>query len=1035
MKLHPHLFRFGASGIILFSLTTSRSTRAQIVPDTTLPTSSVVTPLDATDVITGGTTTGTNLFHSFEQFSVLTGNTAYFNNAADIQNIISRVTGGSVSNIDGQLKANGTANLFLINPNGIIFGANATLDIRGSLVATTASSLKFADGSQFSTVNSSSTPPLLTISVPTGLQFGNNPGAIIVQGSGQGIRLTTDLIDDPTVGPVGRLRVQPNQTLALVGADIALSGGTLKTAGGRIELGSVGANSFVSLNPVDRGYALGYDGVSSFRDIQLSGSAAVDASGLGGGDIQVRGRQVTLTEGSQLETSTLGAQPGGTLSVTASELVELIGSEASGQYVSGLFALVYPEATGAGGNLTVNTERLIVRDGAAVNADTYGFGAGGLLAVRASKLVELIGISADGQYVSGLSTSVREGATGAGGNLTVDTGRLIVRDGAALLAQTLDQGAGGTLTVRASELVELRGTALDGQSPSGLSTSVAPGAIGTGGNLTVETQRLIVQDGAVISSATFGQGAGGSLAVRASDSVELIGTSAAGQSPTGLFTSVQEGATGAGGNLTVETGRLFVQNGASVNADTYGSGAGGSLTVRALELVELIGLSADGQSPSSLSTSVGQGAMGTGGNLTVETGRLIAKDGAVVSAATFGQGRGGSLTVRASDSVELIGTSGDSDKGSGLFTAVQPGATGAGGNLTLATGRLILRDGAVVSAGTLGEGAAGTLLVNASDTVELIGTSADGQFPSRLSARSTESAAAGDLKISTGSLRVRDGAAVTVSSEGSGDAGNLEVQANSIFLDNNGQLIAKTASGNGGNIILDVRDLLLQRRNSQIATDARGGTGNGGNIDINSQFIVAVPNENSDITANAVRGRGGNVTITTSGIYGQEFRPTLTPRSDITASSEFGVNGSVQINTPDVDPSRGLTNLPQQLVDASGLVGAGCGVAARQKSNFVVTGRGGVPPNPNETLRLGRVLVDLGSNEIKTQQSATPIPQETVSINPNRSFTPASANPTNQLVEARGWVKDAKGEVILTAQPPTVTADGSRLTAATCGGR
>jgi large exoprotein involved in heme utilization and adhesion len=319
--------------------------------------------------------------------------------------------------------------------------------------------------------------------------------------------------------------------------------------------------------------------------------------------------------------------------------------------------------------------------------------------------------------------------------------------------------------------------------------------------------------------------------------------------------------------------------------------------------------------------------------------------------------------------------------------------------------------------------------------VELIGTSADGQFPSRLSALSTDTADAGNLKISTGVLEIRDGAQVTVSSEGSGDAGNLEVQANSIFLDN-GQLIARTASGNGGNITLNVPDLLLLRHNSQIATDARGGTGNGGNININGQFIVAVPNENSDITANAVRGRGGNINIITSGIYGQEFRPSRTSRSDITASSDFGVNGTVQINTPDVDPSRGLTNLPQQLVDVSGLVNSSCAVATSEESNFVVTGRGGVPPSPNETLRSARVLVDLGSNEISTQHSAIPSPEGAVSINPDLSLTGASfSNPSAPLVEATGWVRGLKGEVILTAQPPTVTSHNSWLTPANCNGR
>ncbi len=766
MKPPSNLF-WRASGLAIWYLlaATSYPIGAQIVPDSTIPNPSVVTPEGNTSVINGGTVSGGNLFHSFEQFSVLTGNTTYFNNAVDIHNIISRVTGGSVSNIDGQLKANGTANLFVLNPNGIMFGDQASLNIGGSFVATTASAIKFADGTEFSATPVQSSP-LLTVSVPVGLQFGSTPGRIIVQGQGQGIRKNTDLIDT-SVG----LRVQPDQTLALVGGDVVIEGGTLKTAGGRIELGSVAHNSFVSLTPIAQGIALGYESVSSFRDIQLSEAAAVDASGLGGGNIQVRGRQVTLTNGSQIEASTLGSQPGGTLNVIASDAVELIGRSA-------------------------NT-----------------------------------------------------------------------------------------------------------QSPSGLVTATYPGATGTGGNLTLSTGRLILRDGAQIGTSTFSSGAAGTLVVTASDLVELSGTSAPGQ------------------------------------------------------------------------------------------------------------------------------------VGSGLFTAVFPGATGAGGNLILDTRRLIVRDGTVVNAATFGDGRAGTLAVSASESVELIGTSADGRVPSVLTARTRGTASAGDLRISTGQLIVRDGAQVTVSSTGSGDAGNLEVKAHSIFLDNNGQLIARTASGNGGNIILDVRDLLLQRRNSQIATDARGGTGNGGNIDINSQFIVAVPDENSDITANAVRGRGGNINITTSGIYGQEFRPTLTPLSDITASSEFGVNGSVQINTPDVDPSRGLTNLPEQLVDASGLVGAGCGVAARQESNFVVTGRGGVPPNPNETLRLGRVLVDLGSNEIRTQQSATPIPQETVSINPDRSFTAASANPTNQLVEARGWVKDAKGEVILTAQPPTVTADGAWLATPNCEGR
>ncbi|MEH2141126.1 filamentous hemagglutinin N-terminal domain-containing protein [Nostoc sp.] len=313
---------------------------AQITPDSTLPNNSNIQKIDNTIKIEGGTTAGSNLFHSFSEFSLTTGSTADFDNSLNIQNIISRVTGKSLSNIDGLIRANGTANLFLINPNGIIFGQNARLDIGGSFVASTASSLKFPDGFEFSATNPQFAP-LLSINVPIGLQYGANPGTIQVKGNGQGVRLTDELIDTTNA-----LRVPANQTLALVGGDIFLEGATLKTAGGRIELGSVGDNSLVSLIPITKGFSLSYDGVQNFGNIQLSQLSAVDASGAGSGDIQVQGRRVTVSDGSEIEASTLGAGKGGKLVVNATESVELVGISADAQSPSGFFSATYPGKTG-----------------------------------------------------------------------------------------------------------------------------------------------------------------------------------------------------------------------------------------------------------------------------------------------------------------------------------------------------------------------------------------------------------------------------------------------------------------------------------------------------------------------------------------------------------------------------------------------------------------------------------------------------------------------------------------------------------------
>jgi large exoprotein involved in heme utilization and adhesion len=212
------------------------------------------------------------------------------------------------------------------------------------------------------------------------------------------------------------------------------------------------------------------------------------------------------------------------------------------------------------------------------------------------------------------------------------------------------------------------------------------------------------------------------------------------------------------------------------------------------------------------------------------------------------------------------------------------------------------------------------------------------------------------------------------------------------------------------------------RRNSLISAEARG-TGNGGNINIiDTGFIVAVPGENSDIIANAFEGRGGNVEITAQSIFGTEFREDQTPQSVITASSEFGVDGVVEINTPNVDASFGLVANPIELVDASRLIASGCGAAGGQgESEFIATGRGGLPPNPSAPLSSDTVWSDL---RYRTQLAE------------NRTSSAVSTQPTNpipvQLVEAQGWVINNKGEVVLTATAPTVTSHILRVSSTDC---
>lgn len=514
---------------------------AQSKPDTTLGSeSSAVTTINSlVDQVDGGAIRGKNLFHSFQEFNVSEGREVYFTNSAEIENIISRVTGSKPSNIQGTLGVLGNANLFLLNPNGIIFGLKARLDIRGSFVASTANSLKFADGTQFSAI-ASQTSPLLTVSVPIGLQFGVTSSRIINHSQASPNGAVNSLFS-----PVG-LQVQTGKTLALVGGEVTLEGGNLTAEGGRIEIGSVAGNSLVSINPTPQGWALGYESVQSFQDIKFSQEAIVDASGEGGGYIQLQGRDVLLKDASLISAETKGSGNGGDIRISTRKLIAQDGSQIS-TASSGVYLFEPPYFT-------------------------PGTGKGGNLIVSASESVELSGISRRDEF-SGFSSATF--GDGKAGDITVNTRRLSVRDGGRITTASsgvilpertiLATGKGGNLTVNASEFVELT----DGLSkPTGLLTATR--SSGDAGDLILNTGRLLVRDNAEVTVRSEGTGNAGDLKVTArSISLEEQGKL------TATITNLGKG----GGNITLNGINLLLLRNGEVSTSALGTGNGGDINV------------------------------------------------------------------------------------------------------------------------------------------------------------------------------------------------------------------------------------------------------------------------------------------------------------------------------------------------------------------------------------------------------------------------------------------------------------------------
>lgn len=407
------------------------------------------------------------------------------------------------------------------------------------------------------------------------------------------------------------------------------------------------------------------------------------------------------------------------------------------------------------------------------------------------------------------------------------------------------------------------------------------------------------------------------------------------------------GGQGNSGNVIVNArDRVSFSSGSQLSTNTGGQGNAGNITIRTGDLL-IDGVNPVDNQRSVISSEVTEKGVGRAGNIDIAADSLAVTNGGLISGVTYGQGRAGDITIKASERISVSGTS-PNGQFSAITTETGNTSTEDAGNITLDTEQLSISDGAYILASTFGQGKAGNITIKADDRVSLSGISPNGQFSSAIASVTGTSGqgSSGSISIDTVRLDLDNQAAVSVASFGSGEGGQIQVQAETLQLNDRSQISAETATTNGGDITLSVDDSLLLRRGSFISTTAgtQQAGGNGGNIRINAfnGFLVAVPTEDSDISANAYSGTGGNVRINAQGIFGIQARSQPTLASDITASSQLGVQGEIAINQPDVQPTQGLIELPEDLLDASNQIAQACprGTAARRLGEFVVSGRG-----------------------------------------------------------------------------------------------
>ena len=759
----------------------------------------------------------------------------------------------------------------------------------------------FEDG-EFSAADINN-PPLLTVNAPIGLNFRDEPGDIV----------NRSVFQDNFGNFVG-LEVLSGNNLALIGGNVVFESGQAIARGGNIELG--GLTQAGTVDFAEDGSLSFPEGVER-ADVDLSNGANVIVSDIGGGNINVNARNLTLSAGEFGQSSIAAGVVFGANTEVQSGDINIDVTEELSLTASFIDNRVGIDAFGNAGEININTGSLEIFNGGQINAGTSGIGNGGTINITVAENIvidseTLSSFDLDNLFLntSGIFSNADARAIGNAGEINISTTNLTVTLGAQIDASTNGQGNGGAIDIVATDDIVFDGETFSG-SPSGVTSFVDSQGVGNAGEINISATNLTLTDGGQISTSTLGQGDGGAINITVAEDFLADGETFSG-SQSGANSIVNPDALGNAGTIDVSTTNLTLTNGAQIATNTLGDGNGGTVNIVAAKTITFDGLDSFDNVPSDATSGIGRSAFGNGGEVNITATDLILTNGGRVDATTRGQGNGGNINVNISDSILISGTAtGDRLTFASGITANAIERNGNGGNINVISDCLTIEDGGAIAATN-----------NTTDAIIL----------------------------------------------GTGQPGNINIQARTLDLANEAQIVAETQSelGEGANIELQIAEDITLSNNSSITARAFNNA-NGGNLNINSRFIIAVPNSNSDIAASAQQGQGGNISINAESVFGIEERPLNDATNDINASSEvFGLEGDISLETIDFNPLQGVIEVVEQIVVPQETTAQACNSdrEAAAGNGLNISGKGGVPPAPELPLSSEAVVTNDGVKDI-----------------------------------------------------------------------